>query len=372
MALPARQQVAIWSGVAAVSFLTLWYLGDTLLPFLIAGAIAYFLDPLADRLQARGLSRGAATAVITAVFVLVGSLLLLIVIPLMIRQLIDLIQIAPELTARLRGFIDTRFPGLGERVTDLHESIPGLGETIRERGAALLQGVIGSARGIVGVMMLIFIVPIVTVYLLLDWDKMVAKIDELLPRDHAPTIRRLAREMDATLAGFIRGQGTVCLIQGTFYAVALMLAGLNFGLIVGAFAGLISFIPFVGSLVGGALSIGLALFQFWGDWLQIALIAGIFVFGQVVEGNVLTPRLVGSSVGLHPVWLLLALSVFGAIFGFAGLLVAVPASAMIGVLVRFAVDQYRDGLLYLGVSGYGRAEADEQSAESADRETAAE
>ena len=174
--------------------------------------------------------------------------------------------------------------------------------------------------------------------------------------------RRLAHDMDATLAGFIRGQGTVCLIQGSFYAVALMLAGLNFGLLVGAFAGLISFIPFVGSLVGGSLAIGLALFQYWDTPVMIGVVAGIFLFGQVVEGNILTPKLVGGSVGLHPVWLLLALSIFGALFGFAGMLVAVPVSAMIGVLVRFMVEQYRTGRLYRGLAALNDDAATDDSA----------
>jgi predicted PurR-regulated permease PerM len=144
--------------------------------------------------------------------------------------------------------------------------------------------------------------------------------------------------------------GTVCLVLGTYYAVALMLVGLQFGLVVGAFAGLITFIPYVGALVGGALAIGLALFQFWGDWISIGLVAGIFVLGQVMEGNILTPKLVGSSVGLHPVWLIFALSVFGALFGFVGMLVAVPVAAAIGVLARFATTQYMDSRLYRGTS----------------------
>lgn len=349
MALPVQQQVKIWGIAAAVFFLALWFLGDVLMPFILGSAIAYLLDPLADRLEERGLSRGAATAIISGLFVLVAALLLLIIIPAMIRQLIDLVQIAPELTAQLRAFIETRFPTLGERIAELHGNIPGLGETIREKGAAVLNTLLSSAMSFVNVLILLFVVPIVTIYMLLDWDRMVAVIDELLPRDHAPVIRRLARDMDATLAGFIRGQGTVCMIQGSFYAVALMLAGLNFGLLVGAFAGLISFIPFVGSLVGGTLAIGLAMFQFWDNPLMIAVVAGIFLFGQVVEGNILTPKLVGGSVGLHPVWLLLALSIFGALFGFAGMLIAVPVSAMIGVLVRFAVEQYRLGRLYRGL-----------------------
>ena len=179
---------------------------------------------------------------------------------------------------------------------------------------------------------------------------MIERENDLLPLDHAPVIRRLASEIDATLAGFIRGMGTVCLILGTYYAIALMLVGLQFGLVVGFVAGLLTFIPYVGALVGGALAIGLALFQFWGEWHWIAAVAIIFVIGQVAEGNELTPKLVGNSVGLHPVWLILSLSVFGALFGFVGMLVAVPMAAALGVLVRFLIELYRDSRLYLGLA----------------------
>ena len=189
--------------------------------------------------------------------------------------------------------------------------------------------------------------------MLLDWDRMIARIDELLPREHAPTIRRLASEIDDTMAAFIRGMGLVCLILGTYYAVALMIVGLNFGLVVGFIAGLVTFIPYLGALIGGVLAIGLALFQFWGDWLSIGIVAGIFVVGQIVEGNFLTPKLVGDSVGLHPVWLLLALAVFGTLFGFVGMLVAVPVAAALGVITRFAVNQYLDSRLYRGDDGPG-------------------
>ena len=180
---------------------------------------------------------------------------------------------------------------------------------------------------------------------------MIARIDELLPRDHAPTIRKLGRDIDNVLASFVRGMGTVCLILGTYYAVALMAVGLQFGLVVGFIAGLVTFIPYLGALIGGTLAIGLALFQFWGDWASIGLVAGIFALGQVTEGNFLTPKLVGSSVGLHPVWLLLALSVFGALFGFVGMLVAVPVAAALGVLARFATSQYLSSRLYTGLEG---------------------
>jgi predicted PurR-regulated permease PerM len=148
--------------------------------------------------------------------------------------------------------------------------------------------------------------------------------------------------------------GTVCLILGTYYAVALMLVGLQFGLVVGAIAGLITFIPYVGSIVGGVLAVGLALFQFWGDWLSVGLVAAVFVSGQVMEGNFLTPKLVGSSVGLHPVWLIFALSAFGALFGFVGMLVAVPVAASLGVIARFALEQYRESRLYRGLESIDR------------------
>jgi predicted PurR-regulated permease PerM len=213
---------------------------------------------------------------------------------------------------------------------------------------------------VVNVIVFLVVVPVVAFYMLMDWDHMVARIDHLLPRDHAPVIRRLAGEIDRTLASFVRGQGTVCLILGTFYAVALMVVGLQFGLVVGLIAGLLTFIPYVGALVGGALSVGLALFQFWGDWWLIVAVAAIFQVGQMVEGNILTPKLVGSSVGLHPVTLIFALSAFGTLFGFVGMLVAVPVAAAIGVLVRFALEQYQQGLLYRGIAG--RAEARDEDA----------
>ncbi|MCB1356567.1 MAG: AI-2E family transporter, partial [Maritimibacter sp.] len=191
----------------------------------------------------------------------------------------------------------------------------------------------------------------VTFYLLHDWDRMVAAIDTLLPRDHDPRIRMIARDIDRTLASFVRGQGTVCLILGAFYAIALMIIGLQFGMVIGVTAGLLTFIPYVGALVGGALSIGLALFQFWGEWWMIGAVAIVFFFGQFIEGNVLSPNLVGQSVGLHPVWLIFALSAFGSMFGFVGMLVGVPVAAVIGVVVRFFLDRYREGLLYRGLTG---------------------
>jgi predicted PurR-regulated permease PerM len=194
------------------------------------------------------------------------------------------------------------------------------------------------------------ITPVVAFYLLLDWDRMIEKVDRWVPRDHVGNVRRLATEMNVSVAGFVRGQGSICIILGLFYGIGLSVAGLNFGLLIGLFAGLISFIPYVGSLVGLVLSVGVALVQFWPEYWSIILVAGIFFIGQFIEGNILQPKLVGSRVGLHPVWLMFALVAFGAIFGFVGLMVAVPAAAAVGVLVRFALERYLDSDLYYGSS----------------------
>ncbi|AOZ68973.1 AI-2E family transporter [Rhodobacter xanthinilyticus] len=357
MSLPVRQQVLYW-GVAALLFaLALWGLGQVILPFLIGGAIAYFLDPLADRLERMGLSRPAATAVIALIATLAFVVLALAIIPAMVRQLTQLVEIAPEATQRLMNFLTTTFPSLIEPGSVVNETLTSFGTSVKDRGGELAQTLLSSAMGVVNFIVLVVVVPVVAFYMLLDWDNMVAKIDSWLPRDHVETVRALAREIDRVLSGFVRGQVSVCLILGAFYAVALMLAGLNFGLIAGAIAGGLTFIPYVGALVGGALAIGLALFQFWGDWVAIGIVAAIFAVGQFLEGNVITPRLVGSSVGLHPLWLIFALSAFGTLFGFVGMLVAVPVAAMIGVLTRFAIDHYLEGRLYKGFAGRDEAAA---------------
>jgi len=349
MALPVRQQAIYWGIATAVFFFLLWALGQVILPFIVGGAIAYFLDPVADRLERMGLSRVMATVVIFVILIAVVILSMLVIIPTLVQQTNDLVQSAPDLFNQLRSWLTERFPEVIDETSPVRQSLASIGETIQARGGELLQQLLSSAAGVMNLLVFLVVVPVVAFYMLLDWDRMIARIDELLPRDHAPTIRHLAGEIDRTLASFVRGQGTVCLILGTFYAVALMVVGLQFGLVVGLVAGLLTFIPYVGALVGGALSVGLALFQFWGDWWLILIVAAIFQVGQMVEGNILTPKLVGSSVGLHPVWLIFALSAFGTVFGFVGMLVAVPVAAAIGVLVRFAIEKYKSGLLYRGL-----------------------
>lgn len=351
MALPVQLQLRYWGVAAALFLAALWFLGPMLLPFVAGGALAYFLDPLADRLEKAGLGRAGATIAISALMLLMLALLALAIVPLLINQLTALFIAAPQIAGRLQGFLLDHFPSLAVEGSPIRQSIANIGTAVQTQGVALVETLIGSALSLLNGVLFLVVVPVVAFYLLLDWDHLIARIDRLLPRDHAPVIRRLAREADQVLAAFVRGQISVCLALGTFYAAALMLAGLQFGLIVGAIAGAISFIPYVGSLVGGALALGLAFYQFWGDWLQIGLIGAIFALGQFLEGNFITPRLVGRSVGLHPVWLIFALSAFGAVFGFIGLLVAVPVAAVVGVLIRFGLGHYEASRLYQGRVG---------------------
>ncbi len=350
MALTVREQARYWGIAGAMFLVVLWLLGDVMLPFLAGGALAYFLDPVADRLERAGASRSLAVAVIALVTLVAVVGIVLLVVPALIRQAAALVEAAPTLATQLEAFLTQNLPDLLVAESDLRRSLAGLGETVREKGAQLLNALLGSALGVVNAVVFLVVTPVVAVYLLLDWDRMLARLDALLPRDHAPVIRRLAAEVDTVLAGFVRGQITVCGLLAFYYAAALGLVGLDYGLAIGVTAGMISFIPYVGAILGGALSIGVALFQFWDDPVWIGAVVAVFAAGQLLEGNLLVPRLVGSSVGLHPVWLLFALSVFGALFGFVGLLVAVPVAAALGVLMRFGVAQYLESPLYRGAA----------------------
>ncbi|WP_039019886.1 AI-2E family transporter [Halocynthiibacter namhaensis] len=362
MGLPVQSQLKYWGIASAVFLVALWYIGNVMMPFLLGGAIAYFLDPVADRLENAGLSRTAATVTISLGAVFVLMVIILTIIPLLINQAISLVETAPQLFTQLEEFLSSKFPGIMDADGPISQALGKIGETIQSRGGEILQAVLSSAQSVVNIVLPLVIAPVVAFYLLLDWDRMVAQVDRLLPRDHAPTIRSIATQIDRTLAAFVRGQSTVCLVLGTFYAVALMLVGLNFGIVAGFIAGLLTFIPYIGALVGGLLAIGLALFQFWGDWWSIGIVAAIFAVGQVLEGNVITPKLVGKSVGLHPVWLIFALSAFGTLYGFVGMLVAVPVAASIGVVVRFAITQYEDSLLYQGRERYAATHPEDTDA----------
>nr|WP_298688730.1 AI-2E family transporter [uncultured Dongia sp.] len=338
---------------ALIVFLILVYLLRTvLLPFVAGMGVAYFLDPVCDRLEKWGCSRTLATTLVTIAFVLIVVLGFLLVVPLLIEQLTNFITSLPELVERAHMRLLPLYESFRLRF-DL-PAVDDLGGMLRNRLGTVfgfvtqtLQGVVSGGAALANLLSLIFITPVVTFYLLRDWDIITAQLDNLLPRDHAETIREQGRAIDTTLAGFIRGQATVCLVLGVFYAVALMLVGLPFGLVIGMIAGLLTFIPYVGCLSGLIISMAIALASFDG-WQGPVAVAVVFVVGQVVEGNFLTPKLVGDRVGLHPVWIIFALLAGGALFGFVGLLLAVPVAASIGVLVRFGIGRYLMSPLYQG------------------------
>ena len=349
-----RFQAIFWSVALLVLLLFLWVFSGILLPFIVGMALAYLLDPLADRLQRGGLSRFWATITIVVLTVLVLTLVGLIAIPLLVSQLSDFVERLPVYAEQLQAIGNRLLRTRIGRLLGAQQEGGGVDQVVSQ-GAAWVASLAGSiwagGRALINTLGLVVVTPVVAFYLLYDWDRMLARVDALLPREHADTIRRLAREINEALAGFIRGQGAVCLFLGVFYALSLSLVGLNFGFLIGSVAGLISFIPFVGSIVGFVLSVGVALVQFWPDWPWIVLVAGIFAVGQFLEGNILQPRFVGSSIGVHPVWLMFALFAFGSLFGFVGVLLAVPVTAAIGVLVRFALERYRASRLYWGRDG---------------------
>jgi predicted PurR-regulated permease PerM len=348
MAVSARQQLRFWGIAFVVLILVLWLLGGTLLPFLLGAGIAYFLDPIADRLERLGLSRLAATMVIAVVGVLIFIAILVLAVPALVWQLQALVGALPEYIANLSALLARRYPEVFGEDSRILQNLSGFETALRDSGMTVLNQVLVSSLQVLSFVVVLFVTPVVAFYLLLDWDRMVARVNAWLPREHALTIRGIAREIDVVLAGFVRGQLSVCVILGLFYAAALWAIGLQYGILVGLIAGIISFIPYIGSTTGLVLSVGIALIQFWDDKVWIVATAVIFLFGQFVEGNILAPNLIGKSVSLHPVWLIVALSVFGSLFGFVGLLVAVPVAAAFGVVGRFLVDQYLASPMYTG------------------------
>lgn len=348
-----RRQFTFWIGSFIVLMLFLYVFRTILLPFVAGMALAYLLDPVADRFEKIGMSRMWATVAILILFLLLFLMVILLFVPILGSQLVGFIERLPSYGTKLQGLVADFTNGrAGEILGITKEGLQKQMGDLISQGAGwlgqLLNSLWNGGQALLSILSLFVITPVVAFYLLYDWDRMVETIDGWLPRDHVATIRRLAREMDESVAGFLRGQLSLCLILGTFYAVGLSLLGLNFGLLIGLGAGLISFIPYVGASLGFIVSLGVALVQFWPQWEWVAAVLAVFAAGQFLEGNILQPKLVGQSVGLHPVWLMFALFAFGYLFGFVGMLIAVPASAMVGVLVRFALQQYLASPLYRG------------------------
>jgi len=319
-------------------------LRDVLLPFVAGLALAYLLDPLVNRLERLGIYRGAATLLILAVFFAGAILLLLLALPIITAEITILIEKLPGYIKRLQALaVDPSHPSIGKAIAVGIEQAERSSGELASLGAGwlseFLRALWSDGRMLLSIFSLLVVTPIITAYLVYDWNRIVATLDRLIPTAHRDTVRALMREIDSTVAGFLRGQATICLILGIFYALALRAMGLDHGLLIGALSGLLGFVPYFGSLTGLLLSLGVSLAQFGLAWTPILLVLGIFLVGQSLSDYVLAPYFVGNRVHLNPVWLMFALFSFGYLFGFVGLLIAVPLAASIGVLVRFALRQ---------------------------------
>ena len=362
-----ERQVVFWLGALGVLVLFLYVFSSVLLPFVAGLILAYLLNPLADRLERAGLSRLGAALLIIAVVSLLFVILLILFLPVMAHQLAAFIESLPDLVTRLQKLVAQEGGWLGGKLgggallerlgldakLDSAEMQKSLGELVGQGAQwmlAFLKSLWSGGQALLGVFSLLVVTPVVAFYILLDWGRMIATLDQLAPPAHRHNVRLIAHDMNRAIAGFLRGQSLVCLFLGLWYGVGLSLIGLKFGFLIGVGAGFLSFIPYVGSLTALVLSAGMSIVQGWPSLTLFGLAMGVIGVGQFLEGNVLTPRLVGASVGLHPVWLMFALFAFGSLFGFTGLILAVPLAAVIGVLFRFALSHYFESPLYRGLA----------------------
>jgi predicted PurR-regulated permease PerM len=349
----SRKQLVFWLVAIAVLAVTLWALSAVLLPFVVGMAISYLLDPIVDRLERWGIGRTLGTALImfaSAVFALIAFVALF---PLLRDQVVAFGQALPDLISRAQEagqqlVNDVMAELTRQQRTAVSSGLSEVGKTAATMAGEVLGKLWAGGLIVVDFLSIMLITPVVVFYLLRDWEKLMAAIDSWLPRQHVQTIREQARLIDQALAGFVRGQVAVCLISGTLYAVGWTIAGLNFALIIGLFAGFLAFIPYVGGLFGLTIALVVGAGQFGLDWTRLGIIFAIYLAVQGAEGTFVQPYLVGRSVGLHDLWIIFALLAGGALFGFLGVLMAVPAAAAIGVLVRFALHNYLRSSLYTG------------------------
>jgi len=343
-------RISFWLGGLLVVLLLLYLLRSILLPFVAGMAVAYLLDPLACRLERLGLSRLWATITMTLVFLVLAVAGLFLVAPLLQDQMVHFVQ-------RVPGYI-TQLLHRGAPLWGMAQNYLSPADIAKLRGAAwdyagtvvgwigeLLGTLLTGSLALANLLSLIFITPMVIFYFLRDWHGMTRQIDTLLPTRYAETIRVELKAIDHILSGWVRGQATVCLALALLYGIGLSLVGLDLGLVVGLSAGLLSFVPYLGTIAGFVVGVGLALAQSQ-EWKLAAMVAAVFIVGNLLESNLLAPRLVGKKIGLHPVWVIFALLAGGALFGFLGVLLAFPAAAVIGVLTKFALQQYLASPLY--------------------------
>lgn len=356
-----RQQARLWIGVALVIVALLYFLSNVLLPFIAAMALAYLLDPVADRLERLGMSRLMATLLILLAAVSLAFALAAVAVPPLMRQLMSFIEAFPDLVDKAQGAVIERGGALLEKLqidmpaifgadtvakVDAQQVAPGLVRIASQWLLSAMKTLLSGGAAVINLASLLVVTPVVAFYLLLDWDRMIARIEANVPPRDRPRMRRIAQDIDAALAGFVRGQSLLALFLGVWYALGLSLVGVNYGLLIGLIGGVLSFVPYFGSLTVLVLALIVSIAQSWPDLTLPALAVGVFAVGQFLEGNVLSPRLVGDAMGLHPVWLIFALMAFGALFGFVGLLIGAPVAAVIGVLARHGLQAYRDSAFF--------------------------
>ncbi|CAH2601590.1 putative permease often clustered with de novo purine synthesis [Rhodovastum atsumiense] len=346
------QRLGLLIGLLVAAWLMLQLFASVLLPFVAAAGIAYFLDPPASRLTRGGMPRGGAALLLITALVALGLLFALLLYPLILSQIGLLIGRLPAYVGSIREFATDVMARLQERLgpeyvdEKLRDLVAGQAGTMLSVVASALSRLIGGSFALFNVLSLMLVTPVVAFYLLRDWPRLVAQVDGWLPRRYAGVIRAQAREVDRILSAWLRGQALCCIILAVFYAAGLSAAGLELGLTVGLSAGMLSFIPYVGTITGAVTSIGLACAQF-PTWTGVAVVTCVFIAGQLLEGYIIYPRFLGDRVELHAVWVIFALFAGGAAFGFLGVLLAVPVAATIGVLARFWLRRYLNSPLYL-------------------------
>lgn len=345
-----QQKTFFWLSGLIVFIALLYLLRDVLLPFVAGMAVAYFLDPVCDWLEKKGCSRTIATSIVTAIFFFILIVILILVAPLLLDRIAELIEKIPNyvdsIGSKFQNAVAFVQPHLdGQDLSVVAKKAVDYSGSIVKWLINGISGFVGGVSAVANVISLLVITPIVAFYLLRDWDLITSKIDSWLPRAQSAIIREQVLAVDRTLNGFVRGQSMVCLLLGSFYAAGLFLLGLDFGILLGFATGLISFIPYFGMLIGFGIGLGLAIAQF-DSITMIGMVVAVFAIGQILEGYVLTPRMVGEQVGLHPVWIIFALLAGGALFGFLGIMLAVPVAAVIGVLIRFSIAQYLKSKMY--------------------------
>ncbi|MBS7456728.1 AI-2E family transporter [Coralloluteibacterium stylophorae] len=340
--------------IGVVICVLIWLLGPVLTPFIVAALLAWLGDPLVDRLEAVGRSRTTSVVIVYTLMILILVLIVLLLVPLLEREIVRLVQSWPRYQA---WFVDVAVPWVEDRLnlefsdyvdpTYLFELVQSHWQQAGGVAATILGTVSRSGMAVVLWAVNLVLIPIVTFYFLRDWDVMVARVREMLPRSIEPTVVRLARESDAVLGGFIRGQVAVMFALGALYAIGLWLIGIDMALIIGVVTGLTSFVPYLGATLGLVMGAVAALVQH-GDWTHLLLVGVVYTVVQLAESYVLTPRLVGDRIGLHPVAVIFAVMAFGQLFGFIGVLVALPVAAVTMVLLRFGYERYTASELYGG------------------------